>query len=67
MAGRKSEAREKLKFNVLFIAFSGEEMGLLGSKAFMENPTIPQESMLAMINLDMVGRLNPKKPSPSVE
>ncbi|MBK8953940.1 MAG: M20/M25/M40 family metallo-hydrolase [Saprospiraceae bacterium] len=52
---------KKLKFNVLFIAFSGEEMGLLGSKAFMENPTIPQESMLAMINLDMVGRLNPEK------
>lgn len=50
--------QKHLSFNVLFIAFSGEELGLLGSKAFMENPVIPQESMLAMINMDMVGRLN---------
>ncbi len=52
---------KKLPFNVLFIAFSGEEFGLFGSKAFMENPTIPRESILAMINMDMVGRLNPEK------
>lgn len=50
-----------LQFNVLFIAFSGEELGLLGSKAFMENPIIPIEKMLAMINMDMVGRLNKEK------
>lgn len=55
------KTEKKLGFNVLFIAFSGEEMGLLGSKAFMENPTIPAESILAMINLDMVGRLNAEK------
>ncbi|MGB3084035.1 MAG: M20/M25/M40 family metallo-hydrolase [Saprospiraceae bacterium] len=52
---------KKLKYNVLFIAFSGEEFGLFGSKAFMENPTIPKESILAMINMDMVGRLNAEK------
>lgn len=50
-----------LKFNVLFIAFSGEELGLLGSKAFTEKPVIPIEKMLAMINMDMVGRLNKEK------
>lgn len=52
---------KKLSFNVLFIAFSGEEFGLFGSKAFMENPTIPKESILGMINMDMVGRLNAEK------
>lgn len=52
---------KKLKFNILFIAFSGEEYGLYGSKAFMENPTIPKESIFGMINMDMVGRLNKEK------
>jgi len=45
------------KFNYLFIAFSGEEMGLLGSKYFVENPTINMDNVTCMINLDMVGRL----------
>ena len=44
--------------NYLFIAFSGEEMGLLGSNYFVKNMTIPFESITYMINLDMVGRLN---------
>ena len=52
---------KKLPFNVLFIAFSGEEFGLVGSKAFMEKPTIPADRILAMINMDMVGRLNAEK------
>lgn len=44
--------------NYLFIAFSGEEMGLLGSNYFVKNPTINMESVSYMVNLDMVGRLN---------
>lgn len=44
--------------NYLFIAFSGEEKGLLGSNYFVKNSTIPTESINYMINLDMVGRLN---------
>lgn len=55
------KALKKLPFNVMFIAFSGEEFGLYGSKAFMENPTIPRESILAMMNMDMIGRLNAEK------
>ncbi|MFV1981842.1 MAG: M28 family peptidase, partial [Rhodothermia bacterium] len=44
--------------NVLFIAFSGEEQGLIGSKHFASNPTIDLATDLNyMINLDMVGRL----------
>ncbi len=50
-----------LGFNVLFVAFSGEEMGLLGSKAFLEKAPVPTENMLAMINMDMVGRLNAER------
>lgn len=44
--------------NYLFIAFSGEELGLYGSKYFTENPTIDLKSVNYMINMDMVGRLN---------
>ena len=45
--------------NYLFIAFSGEEKGLMGSNHFTKNPTIPLEKINYMINLDMVGRLDP--------
>lgn len=44
--------------NYLFIAFSGEELGLLGSNYFVKNPTIDMASVTYMINMDMVGRLN---------
>lgn len=47
--------------NFLFIAFSGEEMGLFGSKYFAEHPTIDLDKVSAMINMDMVGRLNAEK------
>lgn len=44
--------------NYVFIAFSGEELGLFGSKYFTEHPTIDLNSANFMINMDMVGRLN---------
>lgn len=44
--------------NYLFMAFSGEEMGLLGSNYFVKNPTIDSKKINYMINMDMVGRLN---------
>jgi hypothetical protein len=47
--------------NYLFIAFSGEEMGLLGSNFFTKNATVPLSEMNYMINMDMVGRLNEEK------
>ena len=43
--------------NYLFMAFSGEEMGLLGSNYFVKNPTIDTKKVDYMINMDMVGRL----------
>jgi aminopeptidase YwaD len=45
------------KRGIIFAAFSGEELGLLGSKYFTENPLIDLSKVNAMINLDMVGRL----------
>ena len=44
--------------NYLFVAFSGEELGLFGSKYYTERPTIDLAKANYMINLDMVGRLN---------
>lgn len=52
---KNSKAKQ---FNYLFIAFSAEELGLNGSKYFVENPTIPLNSINYMINMDMVGRMN---------
>ena len=43
--------------NYLFMAFSGEEMGLLGSNYFVKNPTIDIKKVSYMINMDMVGRM----------
>lgn len=47
----------KPKRSVLFIAFTGEEAGLHGSKYFVDHPTVPLEKTVAMLNLDMVGRM----------
>ena len=44
--------------NYLFIGFSGEEKGLLGSNYFVKNPSIDLSTVNLMINMDMVGRLN---------
>lgn len=48
----------RMRRSVLFIAFSGEERGLLGSKHFVKEPTVPLEQIKAMINFDMIGRLS---------
>ncbi len=48
---------EKEKVNFLFMAFSAEEAGLIGSKHFTNNPTKPMEKVMAMMNMDMIGRL----------
>lgn len=45
-------------FNFLFICFSGEELGLLGSKKYCDNSDIEMSKINYMINMDMIGRLN---------
>jgi len=48
---------ESLKYNYIFAAFSAEEKGLFGSKAFCALPWVNNNNILYMLNLDMVGRL----------
>ena len=55
---RLLQKTKKLKSNYLFIAFSGEESGLLGSKYFTRNPTVNLSGISYMLNMDMIGRLN---------
>lgn len=50
-------SQQLLQQNYLFIAFSGEEMGLLGSNFFTKNPTIDLHQVSYMFNMDMIGRL----------
>ncbi len=49
------------KRTLIFMAFGGEEEGLLGSKYYVNNPVFPLNKTVAMINMDMVGRLNENK------
>ncbi len=51
--------RAKPLRSILFVAFSGEEKGLLGSQAFVEAPPLPLSGCRAMLNLDMIGRNHP--------
>lgn len=56
------DTKEKPKRSIIWIAFTCEEMGLLGSKEFVQNPPIDLSKVKAMINLDMIGRLNDTMP-----
>ena len=51
----------KEQHNFLFLCFSGEELGLMGSKRYTETPTIDLSKVNFMINMDMIGRLNEEK------
>ncbi len=57
LAQRLSALPERPSRTIVFIAFTGEERGLYGSKYYVTHPTFPLESTKAMINLDMVGRM----------
>src|SRR5450432_2262067 len=56
--GRLLKKSKSLKTNYLFVAFSGEESGLIGSKYFTEHPVVPLSKVSYMLNMDMIGRLN---------
>jgi aminopeptidase YwaD len=57
LARKLSSQKSSLKRNILFIAFSGEEEGLLGSQYYVQHPVVSLGNAITMINLDMVGRL----------
>ncbi|MFN7937414.1 MAG: M28 family peptidase [Bryobacteraceae bacterium] len=50
-------ARPKMKRGILFVAFAGEELGLLGSSYYVNQPITPLKKAVAMINMDMIGRV----------
>ena len=60
MGMAKHYAQSKLKgaYNIIFVAFSGEETGLLGSSWFVQHPPVERKKIKLMLNFDMVGRLN---------
>ncbi len=49
------------KRSIVFLHVTGEEKGLLGSKFYTENPLYPLENTVANLNIDMIGRLDPKR------
>lgn len=56
-----SANRKAIRRTIIFIAFSGEEEGLLGSDYYVNNPVFPLQQTVAMINMDMIGRLKDNK------
>ncbi|WP_276380956.1 M28 family metallopeptidase [Flavobacterium sp. H4147] len=56
-----SKLKVKPKRSIIFVSFSGEEEGLLGSKYFVNHLPVKKESIKVMLNMDMVGRLNAEK------
>ena len=52
---------KELNRTVLFMAFGAEELGILGSNYYVNNPVFPIEKTAAMINLDMIGRMKDKR------
>ena len=55
-----SSNKTKEPFNFLFIAFGAEELGLIGSRYFVKNPTLDLSKIHWMLNMDMIGRFNPE-------
>ena len=60
LARRLGARRDPPPRRVVFMAFSGEERGLLGSQYYVRHPLFPLSSTVMMFNCDMVGRLNDK-------
>ncbi len=54
-------AQQPPRRSVVFVTFSGEELGLLGSQYFVEHPPVPLERTVTMLNFDMVGRMRDDK------
>jgi aminopeptidase YwaD len=66
LAGKLESVRKELKRSVILVAFSGEEMGLLGSKYFVDHPPVDLKKIKAMFNFDMIGRFDKSQNSVSV-
>jgi len=60
LARSLAERETPLERDVVFACFGAEELGLLGSLHFVEDPPLPLERVVGMLNLDMIGRLQPR-------
>jgi len=63
---RHFSAAKNNRRSLVFVAFGAEEMGLIGSRSFVNNPPVDLKKVTAMFNFDMVGRLDPLKKSLSI-
>ena len=61
IARQLSARKEALPRRIVFIAFTAEEKGLIGSAKYVEKPLFPLDKTIAMFNMDMVGRLREDK------
>ena len=66
LAGQMAPEKGKLKRSIIFVDFSAEEIGLIGSKYFVDHPPVELKKIRAMFNFDMVGRFDKEKKSISV-
>jgi hypothetical protein len=55
-----AKERAKPRRSILFVWHTGEELGLFGSTYFTDHPTVPRESIVAQLNIDMIGRGGPQ-------
>jgi hypothetical protein len=56
-----SQRKNQLQRGILFASFAGEELGLLGSAEWVKEPTLPIDKDVAMLNMDMIGRIKDDK------
>jgi hypothetical protein len=56
-----SAQRGQLQRGILFVTFAGEELGILGSGYWVKHPTLPLDQAVAMLNMDMIGRIKDGK------
>lgn len=56
-----SAQKPRPKRTIIFMAFGGEEEGLLGSNYYVNNPLVPLANTVAMINMDMIGRMKDRR------
>lgn len=61
IAEKMTSIKNSLKRSIIFVAFSAEEMGIIGSKYFANNPPVDIKQITAMFNFDMVGRFDSVK------
>jgi aminopeptidase YwaD len=66
LSGKLAAEKKALKRSIIFVAFSAEEIGLIGSKYFVNHPPVDIKKIKAMFNFDMVGRFDKEKNSISI-